>query len=70
MRRAGRIVIAALALLASAVAAHAQPATSVEDLAAAVVRVKAFIDPDGRTVANLGWSARARASSSARTGWC
>ena len=54
MRRAGRIVIAMLALLASAVAAHAQPATSVEDLAAAVVRVKAFINPDGRTVQNLG----------------
>ena len=54
MRNAGRIMIAALALMASATAAHAQPATSVEDLAAAVVRVKAFINPDGRTVANLG----------------
>ena len=54
MRRAGRIVIAMLALLASAVAAYAQPATSADDLAAAVVRVKAFINPDGRTVANLG----------------
>jgi S1-C subfamily serine protease len=54
MRNAGRIMIAALALMASAASAHAQPATSVEDLAAAVVRVKAFINPDGRTVANLG----------------
>jgi S1-C subfamily serine protease len=54
MRRAGRIVITMLALLASAVAGHAQPATSVDDLAAAVVRIKAFINPDGRTVANLG----------------
>ena len=54
MRRAGRIVIAMLALSASATTAHAQPATSVEDLAAAVVRVKAFINPDGRTVQNLG----------------
>jgi S1-C subfamily serine protease len=54
MRNAGRIMIVALALMAGAVALHAQPATSVEDLAAAVVRVKAFINPDGRTVANLG----------------
>jgi len=54
MRNAGRIMIAALALMASATAAHAQPATSVDDLAAAVVRIKAFINPDGRTVANLG----------------
>jgi S1-C subfamily serine protease len=46
-------LIVALALLASIAAAHAQP-VSVEDLAAAVVRVKAFINPDGRTVPNLG----------------
>jgi S1-C subfamily serine protease len=44
---------AVLALLASA-AAHAQSAVTLDDLAAAVVRVKAFINPDGRTVENLG----------------
>jgi S1-C subfamily serine protease len=46
--------IAALALLIDPVPAHAQPATTIDDLAAAVVRIKAFINPDGRTVQNLG----------------
>ena len=46
-------LIAMLALFASVASAQAQ-AVSVEDLAAAVVRVKAFINPDGRTVQNLG----------------
>jgi S1-C subfamily serine protease len=44
---------ATLGLLASAVAAHAQT-TALEDLVAAVVRVKTYINPDGRTVQNLG----------------
>jgi serine protease Do len=43
---------AALALLASA-PAPAQT-TSVEELVSAVVRIKTFINPDGRTVQNLG----------------
>ena len=53
MRNASRILVAALVLLASAIAARAQ-AVSLEDLTAAVVRVKAFINPDGRTVPTLG----------------
>jgi S1-C subfamily serine protease len=53
MRNVCRIAVAVLALVASIVAARAQ-AVSIEDLAAAVVRVKAFINPDGRTVQNLG----------------
>jgi S1-C subfamily serine protease len=47
-------LIAVLALFATLAAARAQPATTLDDLAAAVVRVKAFINPDGRTVENLG----------------
>lgn len=43
------------ALLITTVAAHAQPAAmTVDQLASAVVRVKAFINPDGRSVRNLG----------------
>ena len=53
-RGACAALIAALALHIYPVAAHAQPATTIDDLAAAVVRVKAFINPDGRTVQNLG----------------
>jgi serine protease Do len=53
MRMARRIALAAVVLMASAVAAPAQP-TSLEDLTAAVVRIKTHINPDGRTVANLG----------------
>ena len=53
-RGACAALIAALALLANPVAARAQPATTIDDLAAAVVRIKAFINPDGRTVQNLG----------------
>lgn len=45
---------ALLALLACAGPIHAQPAVTLEDLAAAVVRIKAFINPEGRTVENLG----------------
>ena len=46
-------LIVVLALIASAVAAHAQP-LSLDDLTAAVVQVKAHINPDGRTVPTLG----------------
>jgi len=53
MRMALRIALAAVVLTASAVAAPAQT-TSLEDLTAAVVRIKTHINPDGRTVANLG----------------
>jgi serine protease Do len=53
MRMARRIALALVVLMASAVAAPAQP-TSLEDLTAAVVRIKTHINPDGRTVANLG----------------
>ena len=55
-RKRAMVCIALLGALfaASVASAQAQPATSVDDLAAAVVRIKAFINPDGRTVANLG----------------
>jgi len=48
-------VIGSLVLLALPLAtpASAQPA-SVEDLVGAVVRIKTFINPDGRSVSNLG----------------
>jgi S1-C subfamily serine protease len=49
----GIFLSAALALLASFSSAPAQ-APSVGELVSAVVRIKAFIHPDGRTVANLG----------------
>ena len=52
MRNARQIVIAMLALMASAVGAHAQ--LSLDDLATAVVQVKTHINPDGRTVQTLG----------------
>ena len=41
----------------------------VEELASAVVRINAHIDPQGYTVAGLGRGAKARASSSTATGW-
>ena len=44
----------ALALMASIAAAQAQPATTLDDMAAAVVHIKTHINPDGRTVENLG----------------
>ena len=47
------LLIAAAALLASAFAAPAR-ATTLDDVVAAVVRIKTFINPDGRSVANLG----------------
>ena len=53
----------------SAPAAHAQPMT-MDELASAVVRIKTYINPDGRTVPTLGPSAKAPASSSTRTAWC
>jgi len=42
-----------LALIATGTQAHAQR-RSLDDLASAVVRVKAQIEPDGRTVDTLG----------------
>ena len=45
-------VLLTLALLVAAGSAPAQ--TSLEDLVSAVVRIKTFINPDGRTIANLG----------------
>jgi S1-C subfamily serine protease len=51
-----KILVAGLALLASLPAAPPAQAqgTAVEELASAVVRIKTFIVPDGRSVANLG----------------
>jgi serine protease Do len=43
-----------LALLLGAVATPAPAQTSVEELVSAVVRIKTFINPDGRTIGNLG----------------
>ena len=43
-----------LALLLCAFATAAPAQTSVEELVSAVVRIKTFINPDGRTVGNLG----------------
>jgi S1-C subfamily serine protease len=55
--KAGRTVLAALAMIVlqvlSALAARAQPVT-MDDLASAVVALKAHINPDGRTVGTLG----------------
>ena len=51
-RMAGLLALAA-ALAAPADVARAQ-AASVEDIVAAVVRIKTFINPDGTSVANLG----------------
>jgi serine protease Do len=48
---AGLIVGAAIAVSAAAVA-HAQ--VSVDELLSGVVRIKTFINPDGRTIENLG----------------
>jgi len=46
------VVVAAFTLLLGATA-QAQ-STSLDDLVSAVVRIKTFIDPDGRSVSNLG----------------
>src|SRR3989304_9398698 len=48
-----RLLIAAIALLATCVAAPAQT-TKLNDMVEAVVRIKTFINPDGRSVSNLG----------------
>jgi S1-C subfamily serine protease len=55
MRVARRLLIVALAVIASSagVPARTQPMT-VDDLASAVVGLKAHIDPEGRTVGTLG----------------
>ena len=47
-----RLLAAVAALLLLAGGAHAQTA-SLDDIVAAVVRIKTFINPDGRSVANL-----------------
>src|SRR5688572_4494965 len=47
------VLAAALVLPVRATAAQAQ-STSIEDLVDAVVRLKTFINPEGRSVANLG----------------
>ena len=59
-RRAGRrqrpirlVLIAAMAWLGGAIAAPAQT-TTLDELVAAVVRIKTVINPDGRSVENLG----------------
>src|SRR5262249_19715981 len=49
------LLAAAILLAAGASTVRAQTApTTLEELVSAVVRVKAFINPDGRTVATLG----------------
>lgn len=54
MRKAARLLLAALAaVLVHLPTVHAQPVT-VDDLASAVVRLKAHINPEGRTVGTLG----------------
>ena len=53
MRVLQRLLIAALVSLTGVSAAVAQ-GSSVEDLVSAVVRIKTFINPDGRSVSNLG----------------
>ncbi len=50
----GTAALAAIALIAGLAAAHAQSPTTLDDLAAAVVRIKTYINPDGRTVEYLG----------------
>jgi serine protease Do len=52
-RNAVLLLIATAALLVGAVAAPAQ-ASTLDDMVAAVVRIKTFINPDGRSVENLG----------------
>lgn len=47
-------VLTAFALILAPPAARAQTAPTLDDLAAAVVHLKTFINPDGRTVATLG----------------
>jgi S1-C subfamily serine protease len=53
MRVLQRFLVAAFVSLAAVPAAMAQT-SSVEDLVSAVVRIKTFINPDGRSVSNLG----------------
>ncbi len=46
--------LAAGALLVSSAAAHAQQTALLDDIVAAVVQIKTYIAPDGRTVSGLG----------------
>ena len=48
------LMIVPVTALAVAVASVATPATSIDELVAAVVRIKTYINPDGRTVESLG----------------
>src|SRR5437763_16950284 len=50
-RRAVRLVILAALTLSGAAEVHA---SSLEELVAAVVRIKTYINPDGQTVQSLG----------------
>ena len=63
------LMIVPVTALAVAVASVATPATSIDDLVAAVVHIKTFINPDGRSSRTSAASARAPASSSTRTAW-
>jgi S1-C subfamily serine protease len=53
-RGAAAALLAVLVVAGSISATPAQPATSLDELAAAVVHIKTFINPDGRTVEVLG----------------
>lgn len=53
MSRASRVCVALVAVMALVSPALAQ-GRSVDDLVSAVVQIKTFINPDGRTIANLG----------------
>ena len=53
MRSVARLLLIAVALSLSALPAGAQ-ATTLDDMVAAVVRIKTFINPDGNSVSNLG----------------
>jgi S1-C subfamily serine protease len=53
-RSAGLLLVAALAMTTMSAAARAQQQPSLEDMLSGIVRIKTFIDPDGKTVANLG----------------
>ena len=50
----GALLVALLATLAATGARAQAPGVSIEDLVSAVVQIKTFIDPEGRTVENLG----------------
>jgi S1-C subfamily serine protease len=49
-----RFAAVAVAMVAACSAAKAEPATTVEELFSAIVQLKTYINPDGRTVRGLG----------------